>query len=386
MDLDPQGQEVSVFRAVVVPHHSEKAVRALVNEAAIKELLDSASRATAEYMRTVAAALCNPRHPVNVIIYPLTGAPLTETLDKGREKQRPVSCDQERSLAERRHSCEDVKNVLRFHSVDCTAQLRAVQPSRGPDAALMWYCKDLMESGTAIVYLHGRLARMGRRDERGAYCLPEKALRCADAAWGADGSGAGFLLMYADDIVLMADNKEDLQRLMDICGWALYYFNLDRVLEYAVHHVPELSAQLARIYFTRPTRLPHVVEISANVPHSHLHSIVEQMASGFLKTQIAQSWSLPRLKKGQKVAAIFGTGHVVTFDGVFLEFPSYPASYCMYLLAHDIGGRQFTLTTSANDLLIDFPEITLTISGLDGRVLINGSDALVHLPLVLKSG
>ncbi|KAL1468651.1 hypothetical protein MTO96_025240 [Rhipicephalus appendiculatus] len=99
-----------------------------------------------------------------------------------------------------------------------------------------------------------------------------------------------------------------------------------------------------------------------------------------------QSWSLPRLKKGQKVAAIYGTGHVVTFDGVFLEFPSYPALYCTYLLAHDIGGRQFTLTTSADDLLIDFPEITLTISGLDGRVLVNGSDALVHLPLVLKSG
>lgn len=307
-DLDPQGQEVSVFRAVVVPHHSEKAVRALVNEAAIKELLDSASRATAEYMRTVAAALCNPRHPVNVIIYPLTGAPLTETLDKGREKIHSMFTE----------AWKTSREVLgTFHAIY--------------DPVLYTCSGFVKKAATALNETHGAFKQT-------------------------------------------------------IPGWALYYFNLDRVLEYAVHHVPELSAQLARIYFTRPTRLPHVVEISANVPHSHLHSIVEQMASGFLKTQIAQSWSLPRLKKGQKVAAIFGTGHVVTFDGVFLEFPSYPASYCMYLLAHDIGGRQFTLTTSANDLLIDFPEITLTISGQDGRVLINGSDALVHLPLVLKSG
>lgn len=171
-----------------------------------------------------------------------------------------------------------------------------------------------------------------------------------------------------------------------IPGWAFYYFNLDSVLSYTAHHIPELSAQLATIYFTRPARVPGVVEFSANVPPFPSYGSVGHLVRNLLQTQPAQSWSLPRLEKGQKVAAIFGSGHVVTFDGAFLEFPSYPASYCTYLLAHDVGGRQFTLTTSADDLLIDFPEISLTISGQEGRVLVNGSEALVHLPLVSRSG
>lgn len=307
-DSDPQGQEASVFRAVVVPRHSEKAVRALANEAAIKALLGSAGRATAEYVHAVAASLYNPGHPANVMIYPLTGAPLGETFDKGGEKVHSV-------LTEAWKTSHEVLETF-----------RAIYDP--------------------VVYTSSSLVKKASR--------------------GLDTTHEAFK--------------------QTIPGWAFYYFNLDWVLDYTVHHVPELSAQLAKMYFTRPTRVPHVVEISADVPHSPSHSIVERMASGFLRTRATQAWSLPRLEKGQKVAAIFGTGHVVTFDGVFLEFPSYPASYCTYLLAHDVAGRQFTLTTSADDLLIDFPEITLTISGQEGRVLVNGSDALVHLPLVLKSG
>ncbi|KAL1435320.1 hypothetical protein MTO96_011054, partial [Rhipicephalus appendiculatus] len=206
-DTDLRGQEASVFRAVVVPHQSEKEVRALVNEAAIKELLDSASRATAEYVRAVAAALHNPRHPVNVMIYPLTGAPLGEAFDKGRKKVHSV-------LTEARKTSHEVLGS--FHAI--------YDP---------------------VIYTSSSLVK--------------KAARVLDAT------------------------REDFKQT--IPGWAFYYFNLDWVIDYTVHHVPELSAQLARIYFTRPTRVPHVVEISANIPHSPSHSIVGQMASGFLKTR-----------------------------------------------------------------------------------------------------
>lgn len=171
-----------------------------------------------------------------------------------------------------------------------------------------------------------------------------------------------------------------------IPGWAFYYFKLDSVLDYTAHHVPELSAKVAKIYFTRPTKVPAVLEFSADIPQLPSYDDVKDQVGELLQIQPAKSWELPRLERGQKVAAIFGAGHVVTFDGVFLEFPSYPASYCTYLLAHDIGGRQFTLTSSAEDLLIDFPETSVTISGQEGRVLVNGSDAVVHLPLVLASG
>ncbi|KAL1466267.1 hypothetical protein MTO96_042855 [Rhipicephalus appendiculatus] len=204
---------------------------------------------------------------VNLMIYPLTGAPLGETFVKGRKKVHSV-------LTEARKTSHEVLGS--FHAI--------YDP---------------------VIYSSSSLVK--------------KAARVLDAT------------------------HEDFKQT--IPDWAFYYFNLDWMLDYTVHHVPELSAQLARKYFTRPTRVPHMVQTSANVPHSPSHSLVGQLASGFLKTRPAQSWSLPRLKKGQKVAAIFGTGRVVTFDGVFLEFPSYPASYCTYLLAHDIGGRQFTLTT-----------------------------------------
>lgn len=171
-----------------------------------------------------------------------------------------------------------------------------------------------------------------------------------------------------------------------IPGWAYYYFHLDWVLAHTVSHAPQLSAKLAKIYFTVPTKVPGITEVSAYIPRLPSYDHVRKHVRGVFQEQRAQSWTLPRLEKGQKVAAIFGAGHVVTFDGVFLEFPSYPASYCTYLLAHDIGGRQFTLTTSAEDLLVDFPEATISILGQEGKVAVNGSDAPVHLPLVLASG
>lgn len=307
-DSDPQGQELSMFRAVVVPRKSEKAVRALADEAVMEDLLKALGRAAAEYTHALTASLYNPGHPLNVMIQPLTGGPLGEMFDTGREKVHSMLTEAGKTLRE----------VLgTFHEI----------------------YDPVIYAGSGLV---------------------------KKAAGGLETTHEAFK--------------------KTIPGWAFYYFNLDWVLDYTVHHVPELSAQLARIYFTRPTNVPHVMEFSANVPRSPSYGSVGQMASTFLWTLPTQSWSLPRLEKGQKVAAIFGAGHVVTFDGVFLEFPSYPASYCMYLLAHDIGGRQFTLTTSADDLLIDFPEVSLTISGQEGRVLMNGSEALVHLPLVLNSG
>ncbi|KAK8765059.1 hypothetical protein V5799_032332 [Amblyomma americanum] len=51
-----------------------------------------------------------------------------------------------------------------------------------------------------------------------------------------------------------------------IPGWAFYYFNLDWVLNYTLRHVPELSAKMAKIYFTRPTKLPAIFEFSADIP------------------------------------------------------------------------------------------------------------------------
>nr|XP_054920355.1 uncharacterized protein LOC126517671 [Dermacentor andersoni] len=303
-DSDPQAQELNVFQAVVVPRNSEKAVRALANEAVIKELLE----VTAAYTNVVIASLYNPRHPFNLIVYQLTGATAGEIFDTEREKVHSM-------LAESWKMSHQVLGT--FHAI----------------------YDPVIYSSSALV----RKAAMG----------------------------------------LGATHEAFKQT---IPGWAFYYFNLDRVLNYTAHHIPELSAQLATIYFTRPARIPGMVEFSADMPSLPSYGSVEHLVRNLLRNQRPESWSLPRLEKGQKVAAIFGSGHVVTFDGVFLEFPSYPASYCTYLLAHDVGGRQFTLTTSADDLLIDFPEVALTISGQEGRVLVNGSDALIHLPLVLGSG
>lgn len=168
-----------------------------------------------------------------------------------------------------------------------------------------------------------------------------------------------------------------------IPGWAFYYFHLDWVLAHTVSHAPQLSAKLAKICFTAPTEVAGITEVSAYVPRIPSYDHIRKHVEGIFQEHRAHSWTLPRLEQGQKVAAIFGAGHVITFDGVFLEFPSYPASYCTYLLAHDIGGRRFTLTTSAEDLLVDFPEATVAVLGQEGRVAVNGSDAPVHLPLVL---
>lgn len=171
-----------------------------------------------------------------------------------------------------------------------------------------------------------------------------------------------------------------------IPGWAFYYFHLDWVLAHTVSHAPQLSAKVAKMYFTTPSEVPGITEVSAHVPRLLSYDHIRKHIGGVFQEHRAHSWTLPRLEKGQRVAAIFGVGHVVTFDGVFLEFPSYPASYCTYLLSTVVGGRLFTVATSAEDLLVEFPEVTISILGKEGRVAVNAGDAPVHLPLVLASG
>lgn len=171
-----------------------------------------------------------------------------------------------------------------------------------------------------------------------------------------------------------------------IPGWALHYFGLDSALHSVTSDLPGFSTKLAKLYFTRPVGLPGTREFSLELPHlpslKHFTDSLVKLAT----QRSTESWALPRLQPGQKLAAIFGKSHVMTFDGAFLEFPAYPASYCTYLLSHDVGGRQFTVTSTAEDLLVDFPEVSISVTGLSSRVLVNGSDAPVHLPLVTSSG
>ncbi|KAG0426622.1 hypothetical protein HPB47_026283, partial [Ixodes persulcatus] len=171
-----------------------------------------------------------------------------------------------------------------------------------------------------------------------------------------------------------------------IPGWAFYYFRLDSALHAVASDIPGFSAKLAKIYFTRPVGLPGMREVSFELPHLLPRKHLTDFLAKLMMQHPTESWTLPRLQRGQKLAAIFGKGHIMTFDGAFVEFPTYPASYCTYLLSHDVAGRQFSMTSTAEDLLIDFPEVSITVTGLSGKVLVNGSDAPVHLPLITSSG
>uniref|UniRef100_V5HDM9 Putative apolipoprotein b n=1 Tax=Ixodes ricinus TaxID=34613 RepID=V5HDM9_IXORI len=171
-----------------------------------------------------------------------------------------------------------------------------------------------------------------------------------------------------------------------IPGWAFYYFRLDSALHAVASDIPGFSAKLAKIYFTRPVGLPGMREVSFELPHLPPRKHLTDFLAKLMMQHPTETWTLPRLQRGQKLAAIFGKSHVMTFDGAFVEFPTYPASYCTYLLSHDVAGRQFSMTSTAEDLLIDFPEVSITVTGPNGKVLLNGSDTPVHLPLITSSG
>ncbi|CAN7938726.1 unnamed protein product, partial [Ixodes hexagonus] len=171
-----------------------------------------------------------------------------------------------------------------------------------------------------------------------------------------------------------------------IPGWAWHYFRLDFALHSLLSNVPGVSARLAEVYFSRPVGLPGMREFSVELPHLPPQKHIVDFLAQLTTPCSTESWALPRLQAGQKLAAIFGRGHVMTFDGAFMEFPTYPASYCTYLLSHDVAGHQFSLTSTAEDLLVDFPEVSVSVAGPGGKVLVNGSDVPVHLPLVTPSG
>ena len=64
---------------------------------------------------------------------------------------------------------------------------------------------------------------------------------------------------------------------------------------------------------------------------------------------------------------IFGSHHVMTFDGKLYDIPKFPKSTCTYLLARDFVSGKFTILSQKENLIVQTPDIEVIIHQ-NGRV------------------
>ncbi|XP_064476541.1 uncharacterized protein LOC135390667 [Ornithodoros turicata] len=222
--------------------------------------------------------------------------------------------------------------------------------------------------------------------------LHDQLVKAGATAFEVASSFKSLYAPFAAVLFGLAKKAEDASKIADfhfkqtIPGWAFYYFNLDKTLRHTVTHVPEVSWNAFKTYYSTPVHESYQLWTFYLPQWSEIVNALKSTVAryGILHQQPhARVTGIPRLRDGQKMAAIFGMDHVITFDGSHWVFPEYPAPYCTYLLAHHKRGHAFTLATNKEDILVDYPDMngrfTLTITG-SGEVKLNGRKEPLILP------
>jgi hypothetical protein len=88
--------------------------------------------------------------------------------------------------------------------------------------------------------------------------------------------------------------------------------------------------------------------------------------------------SMPAYKT---VGMIFGTSHVLTFDGKFYDFINYKQPDCTYLLARDFADGKFTIMSQEKSLIFKNDELMVKINGDGTTKTTIGNKVLTNMPI-----